>query len=380
MIRRTIYFLLVTIVFGVIGGGVAMWSFNIKPKFLEEVILKAPRPAETVSAEPAKEEAWEPEIAAIGTITEKNGINITPQVGGVVREVFFESGQSVKKGDKIITFDIDTEEAQLKSAEAQLANAEMELARRQKVFKKGFAAKADIDTLRTARDTAAAEVERLKAVIAQKSIYAPWSGRLGFKDVAPGKYVAPGQTVVWLQSVDPVFVDFPVTEAEFATIKTGQPIEAMVNAYEDRTFTGKIVMTDAKMAQESRSIMIRAELANGDGALVPGMYANVKVTVGTPEKVVTVPQTAVTFSLYGDSVFVVVPAKKPDPNAKEKELEVERRFVKTGRVRDSRIAIVSGLASGDQVVTAGQNKIDQGSKVKIDNSIALNPVKGPVIQ
>jgi membrane fusion protein, multidrug efflux system len=380
VIRRIIYFFIVTLVFGAIGGGVAMWSFDIKPKFLAQAILGSPRPPETVSAEKAKEEAWRPEIAAIGSINAVNGIDIAPQVGGVVKEIFFESGQDVKKGDKIIALDTDTEAAELKSAQARLDNAAIELARRQKVFNKGFAAKADIDTLRTAKDTAAAEVERLTAVIAQKSIYAPWDGRLGFKDVSPGKYVAAGQPVVWLQSVDPVYVDFAVTEAEFAHVKTGQPVDAKVNAYPDRGFAGEIVMTDAKMAQESRSIMIRAKLANEDGALLPGMYANVKVTTGEPEKVVTVPQTAVTFSLYGDSVFVVVPAKKTDANAKENELQIERRFVKTGGVRKGRIAIVSGLATGDQVVTAGQNKIDQGTKVKIDNSIALNPVTGPVIQ
>jgi membrane fusion protein, multidrug efflux system len=380
MIRRVIYFLLVTIVLGGLGGMIGWYAFAWKPKMLADAILGSPRPAETVSAEKAKEEAWEPEIASIGSITAVNGIDITPQVGGVVKEVFFESGQDVKKGAKIIALDIDTEAAELKSAQARLDNAAIELARRQKVFNKGFAAKADIDTLRTAKDTAAAEVERLKAVIAQKSIYAPWDGRLGFKDVSPGKYVAPGQAVVFLRSVDPVYVDFSVTEAEFARVKTGQPVDAKVNAYPDRGFTGDIVMTDAKMAQESRSIVIRAKLENKDGALVPGMYANVKVVIGEPEKVVTVLQTAVTFSLYGDSVFVVVPAKKADPKAKDDELQIERRFVKTGGVRGGRISIVSGVTTGDQVVTAGQNKIDQGSKVKIDNSIALNPITGPVIQ
>jgi membrane fusion protein (multidrug efflux system) len=380
MFRRFIYFFIVMLVLGGLGGLIWYYAFEFKPKMLAEVILGSPRPAETVSAEAAKEEAWQPEIASIGSINPVNGIDIAPQVGGVVKQVFFESGKDVKKGDKIVELDTDTEVAQLKSAEAQLANAKTELARRQKVFNKGFAAKADIDTLRTARDTAEAEVERLKAVIAQKSIYAPWDGRLGFKDVAPGKYVAPGQPVVWLQSVHPVYVDFAVTEAEFARIKTGQPVEAKVNAYPDRGFSGEIVMTDAKMAQESRSITIRATLENKDGALVPGMYANVKIVVGEPEKVVTVPQTAVTFSLYGDSVFVVVPAKKADPKAKDDELAIERRFVKTGGVRAGRIAITSGVTTGDRVVTAGHNKIDQGSKVKIDNSIALSPVAGTVLQ
>jgi membrane fusion protein (multidrug efflux system) len=380
MLRRTIYFLIVALVLGGVGGFIGWYAFQFKPKMLAEVILGSPQPPQTVSAEKAKEEAWEPQITAIGSINAVNGIDITPQVGGIVEAVHFRSGQDVKKGDKIIELDADTELAELKSAEARLTNANTELARREKVFNQGFAAKADIDTLRTTRDTAAAEVERLKAVIAQKSIYAPWDGRLGFKDVAVGKYVAPGQPVVWLQSVDPVYVDFAVTEIEFARIRTGQMIEAKINAYPGRPFVGTVVMTDAKMAQESRTILIRATIENKDGALVPGMYANVTVVVGEPQKVVTVPQTAVTFSLYGDSVFVVVPAKKSDPKAKDDELSIERRFVKTGGVRGGRIEIVSGVTTGDEVVIAGQNKIDHGSKVKIDNTIALNPGSGTVLQ
>jgi RND family efflux transporter MFP subunit len=380
MIRRTIYFLLVAIVLGGLGAAIGWYAFEFKPKMLAEVILGSPQPPQTISAEPAKQEAWEPQVTAIGSITAVNGIDITPQVGGVVEEVFFESGQDVRKGDRIIQLDTATETAEIKAAEVRLANAQTELARRQKVFNKGFAAKADIDTLRATRDAAAAEVERLKAVIAQKAIFAPWDGRLGFKDVAVGKYVAPGQPVVWLQSVDPVYVDFAVTEADFARVKKGQPVTAKVNAYPDREFAGEIIMTDAKMAQESRSIVIRAALKNPDGALVPGMYANVAVTVGEPLQVVTIPQTAVTYSLYGDTVFVVVPAKKTDPKAMDDELAIERRFVKAGKVKDGRVAIADGVALGEQVVIAGQNKIDQGSKVKIDNSIALNPTAGPVIQ
>jgi membrane fusion protein (multidrug efflux system) len=380
MIRRTIYFLLVAIVLGGLGAAIGWYAFEFKPKMLAEVILGSPQPAQTVSAELAKQEAWDPRITAIGSITAVNGIDIAPQVGGVVEEVYFKSGQDVKKGDKIIELDTDTEKAELKSAEARLSNARIELDRRQKIFNKGFAAKADIDTLRTTRDTATAEVERLKAVIAQKSIFAPWDGRLGFKDVSVGKYVAPGMPVVWLQTVDPVYVDFAVTETEFARIKQGQPVMAKVDAYPDREFAGEVIMTEAKMSQESRSILIRASLRNPDGALVPGMYANVTVTVGEPQQVVTIPQTAVTYSLYGDTVFVVMPAKKSDPKAKDDELQIERRFVKAGKVRDGRVAIEDGIALGDQVVIAGQNKIDQGSKVKIDNSIALNPVTGPVIQ
>lgn len=380
MLRRIVYFVLVTVLLGGLGAGIAYYAFDFKPKFLAQVILSAPQPPQTISAEAARTDAWAPEIAAIGSLTAVDSIDVTPQVGGVIKEVLFESGQQVKKGGRIVVFDTDTEEAELRSAEAQLVNATDEFNRRSAVFKKGYAAKSDIEALRTQRDTAQATVDRLKAVIAQKDIYAPWDGRLGFKHVSPGQYLAPGQAIVSLQSIDPIFADFTVTEAELGRIKEGQPVEARFDAFPDQVFQGKVALTDVKITEASRSIMVRAEIANPDRKLLPGMYANVKVIVGEPQTVTTVPQTAVTFSLYGDNVLVVVPAKKPDPNAKEPELEIERRFVKTGDVKAGRVEILSGVKAGDQVVIAGQNKIDQGSKVKIDNSIALNRTEGPVIQ
>jgi membrane fusion protein (multidrug efflux system) len=372
MLRRIIYFFLVIVLLGGLGGAIAWYAFDFKPKMIAGFIQAAPKPVETISAEEARQDRWEPQIGAIGTLTAVNGIDVAPQVGGVVRELLFDSGDLVKKGQKLIQLDTDTEEADLTNFRVQLANAEIELDRREKVFKKGFASKADLDTARTARDQLLANVQRTEALIAQKSLYAPWDGRLGLRDVAVGKYVAAGQNVVWMQSVDPIFADFTVTEADFGKIKIGQEVSAKVSTYPGEAFKGKVRTTDARVSESSRMVTVRAEMENPDGRLVPGMYADVTVTVGEPEPVVTIAQTAVTYSLYGDSVFAVIKAKNPDPNAKEPDLEVERRFVKLGRVRDGRVNVIDGVKPGDQVVIAGQNKVDQGSKVRIDNSIALN--------
>lgn len=372
MLRRIIYLLLVLIIFGGLGGAIAYYAFDFKPKMIAGFIKAAPKPVETISAEEVRQDQWEPLVAAIGTLTAVNGIEMAPQVGGVVKELSFDSGDLVKKGQKLIQLDTDTEEADLKNSKVQLENAQTELDRRQKVFDKGFAAKADLDTAKMLRDRLQADIERTQALIAQKSIYAPWDGRLGLRDVAVGKYVAAGQTLIWLQSVDPIYADFTVTESDFGRIKAGQKVTAKFSAYPNDSFPGEVTTTDARVSAASRMITVRAKIANSDGRLVPGMYADVTVTVGEPQLVVTIPQTAVTYSLYGDSVFAVVKAKAPDPKAKEPELEIERRFVKLGIVRDGRVNVVDGVKPGDQVVVAGQNKIDQGSKVRIDNSIALN--------
>ena len=380
MIRRIIYFLVVTVLLGGLAGGIAWYAFDFKPKFLAQVILGSPRPAETVSAEAARADTWQPYIAGIGTLTAVEGIDITPQVDGVVKQINFESGQDVKTGQLLVTLNFDTETAELRGLTAQINNAEEEFQRRSLLLTKGVVAKTEVDLLRMRRDSLQANIDRLRAVIAQKSIYAPWDGRLGLREISIGSYVAPGQKIVWLQKIDSVYADFSVTEADYARIKQGLPVTALFNSWPDQTFKGEIVTTGGRMSEAARMITVRAKLANPEAKLLPGMYANVLVDAGLPEAVVTVPQTAVTFSLYGDNVLVVVPANKLDPQAKAGELAIERRFIKAGQVRDGRVEIVSGLAPGDQVVTGGQNKVDQGSKVVINNSVALKATDSSTMQ
>lgn len=380
MIRRTIYFLLTTLLLGGLAAGIYYWSFIGLPTMIETAIKSSPQPVQTVSAEEAKTETWQPEITAIGTVTASEGIDIAPQVGGVVTEVLFDSGTDVKKGDKLVQLDTATDEAELKNFKAQLDNAQREIARTQKLSSRGYAPKADLDNLRSTRDQVLASIERIEALIAQKSVYAPWDGRLGLRSVSVGSYVAPGQKVVWLQKVEPVYVDFTVAEEDYGRISDGQKVTARVTAWPDQAFTGAVKTTDAKMSEASRMITVRAAFDNPDGKLVPGMYANVAVESGDPQNVVTVPQTAVTYTLYGDNVFVVVKAKQPDPNNKDEQLEIERRFVKAGGMRNGRVQIAEGLKPGDRVVTAGHNKIDQGSKVRVDNTVALRESESATIQ
>ena len=372
MIRRILYILLSTVILGGLGTGIYYWSHIGLPALIADAVMNSPRPPQTVSAEEARTDTWQPQIAGIGTLTAFEGIDITPQVGGVVKEINFESGQDVKKGTLLVKLDFATEEADMRSLTAQLVNAETELARKSALAKKGLSPRSELDDLRTTRDTLQASIERLRAVVAQKFIYAPWDGRVGLKDIALGSFLAPGQKIVWLQKIDPIYADFNVTEADYGRIAEGQKILANFNAYPGQSFEGKIVTTDARMSDSSRSIKVRAEIANPQAKLVPGMYADVLVESGTPAQVVTVPQTAVTFSLYGDNVFVVTSAKAKDKDGKEAdELVIERRFIKVGAIRDGRVAIETGIKPGDKVVTAGHNKIDQGSKVVIDNSVAL---------
>jgi membrane fusion protein (multidrug efflux system) len=240
---------------------------------------------------------------------------------------------------------------------------------------------ANLDTARAKRETAQAAVKRIQAVIAQKRIVSPFAGRLGIRKVEKGQYVSAGMPLVSLQALNPIRVDFPMPEQQIGKLRVGQPIELTVDAFPNQVFGGEIQSLDARVAQDTRTLLVRGLLPNPERKLLPGMFANVTVLVGDASDVVTVPRTAVTYSLYGDSVYIVKPAPAKDGKVAsasasdqppEPALVVERRYVRTGQVREDRVAIVFGLAKGEEVVTTGQLKLNPGASIRIDNTQPLH--------
>jgi membrane fusion protein (multidrug efflux system) len=238
----------------------------------------------------------------------------------------------------------------------------------------------------------------MEAIITQKTITAPFAGRLGLRHVEKGQYVSAGQALVWLQSLDPIWVDFPVPEVSVGKFTKGSAIELTADAYPGELFKGEVESFDAKLSQDARMLVVRARVPNPDRKLLPGMFANVAVLAGSAKDVVTVPRTAVTYGLYGDSVWVVkesapepAPAPTPTPTAAaepvvtpaaadaaptnaipaEPKLTVDRRFVRVGPTEDDKVAILEGVQVGEQVVTSGQLKLQPGATIKVDNSSAL---------
>jgi membrane fusion protein (multidrug efflux system) len=210
------------------------------------------------------------------------------------------------------------------------------------------------------------------------------SGRLGIRKVERGQYVSPGMTLVTLQALDPMRADFPLPEQAIGKLRVGQQIEVAVDAYPAKVFRGTIESLDARVAQDTRTLLVRGSLPNPQRKLLPGMFANVTILVGNPRPVVTVPRTAVTYSLYGDSLYVVTAAPEEKDKDKgsagqaaassaggERKLIAERRFVKTGQARDDRVAITSGIQAGDEVVTTGQLKLNPGAAIRLDNAQPL---------
>jgi membrane fusion protein (multidrug efflux system) len=369
-------------------GTLAMWNFVWKPDMIKGFISAQVPPPATVTSEKARTEEWVEQLTSIGTLFSSHGVDVTSQVAGIVTEVHVASGSDVQQGTTLVQLDISVELADLASAKAVLAEAEVAFQRQFNLSAKQVTSEASVDTARTKRDTALAAVSKIEAVIAQKTIKAPVSGRLGIRKVERGQYVTPGMTLVTVQQLDPIRADFPMPEQAIGKLKVGQTIEIAVDAFPAKVFKGTIESLDARVAQDTRTLLVRGSLPNQSAKLLPGMFANVTVLVGNPRPVVTIPRTAVNYSLYGDSVYVVkaagtsvesTSAGAPDspgqgtaaPGAGERKLMAERRFVKTGQARDDRVAIVQGLKAGEEVVTTGQLKLNPGATIRIDNAQPL---------
>ena len=378
MIKR---FLIAAILVALFLGGIGYFNFVFKPQMIAGFMAKVKPPPASVTAEHAGTKEWIDRVHSIGTLIAIQGIDVSSEVAGIVKEYYFDSGKDVEKGAKLVELNTSVEEADLVRNRAVLLEANADLGRQNSLVKKGNVSQAVVDTTISKRDTAAAAVQRVEAVIAQKNITAPFAGRLGLRRMEKGQYVKAGDPLVWLQSLDPIWIDFPVPESELGKLKVGSPIELTVGAYPGQTFKGEIEALDARVAQDSRTLMVRGRLPNADHRLLPGMFADVAVLEGAPKRLVTLPRTAVTYGLYGDGVWVVKEDPTPDQKtasvgevaASQPQLTVERRFVRVGQSRGDDVAILEGVKEGEQVVTSGQLKLHPDAPVRIDNSQPLTP-------
>ncbi len=377
-------FLITGAVIVVLLGGLAYFQFVFKPNMIRSFLSQMKPPPATVTAETARTEKWVERLASIGTLVAFQGVDVASQVAGVITEIALESGENVEQGGKLVQLDIAVELADLASARAALQEAEVAYQRQEELMQKRVTSEANLDTARAKRDTTTAAMKRIEAIIAQKAILAPFSGRLGIRKVNKGQYVSAGMALVSLQALDPIRVDFPMPEQSIGKLRVGQTIELTVDAMPGQVFKGTVETLDARVATDTRTLLVRGTLPNKERKLLPGMFANVTVLVGEPADVVTVPRTAVTYSLYGDSLYVVkseaagsgqAPAAAAAGQPAEPVLTAERRFVKTGPMREDRVAIISGVSAGEQVIATGQLKLNPGAGIRIDNAQPLKPVE-----
>jgi membrane fusion protein (multidrug efflux system) len=341
-----------------------------------------PKPKLTVSTTVAEPMTWKPDIQAIGTVSARSGVNLTVEVAGVVRQIAFHSNEKVKTGQLLVQLENAVQRANLEAEKAQAALDQQNLERAIELQRRQVGPQSNVQQAQAAASASAAQVDSLKAVLDQKRLTAPFNGTIGIPQIDIGQYLSPGDVVATLQDLDTMRVDFTVPEQQLPDLKIGQPVRLGLTD-ETIKFDGKIIGIDPKVDPSTRLVSVRAEISNSNGGLTPGQFAQVRVELPAEDNIIALPETALTTSLYGDYVYVVVPADKDgkattgkvDPNDKNQNLLARQVFVKIGRQSQGRIEIKEGVKPGDVVVNAGQNRLTNGAAVTIDNSVEPSQVK-----
>ncbi|HXZ25384.1 MAG TPA: efflux RND transporter periplasmic adaptor subunit [Nitrospiria bacterium] len=375
MAKRMIVMLLtVGLLFGAIFGFQAFKAMKIK-----EFLASQKMPPSKVTAMKAELQDWQPKLEAVGSLRAVHGVDVTSEIAGLVREIRFTSGDETAEGQLLVQLNADSDLAQLRALEAAVELARTVYERDQAQFKIQAVSQAVIDADTADLKSKEALAAEQKAIVEKKGIRAPFAGRLGINAVNLGQYINPGDKIVTLQSLDPIYADFTLPQQQLARLKIGQAVTAVTDAWPGRPFAGTITAINPKVDPETRNIQLEATLANPKHLLLPGMYASVAVEAGQPVSYLTLPQTAVSYNPYGDSVFVVEEGKGPDGKPL---LTARQTFVTVGETRGDQVAVVEGVKPGAMVVTSGQLKLKNGSPVIIDNSIVPgnNPAPAPVDQ
>jgi membrane fusion protein (multidrug efflux system) len=324
-------------------------------------------PPESVSTARVQEYDWRATKPAIGTLVAVRAVTVGAELPGTIREVHFDSGAFVRRGALLVKLDTSAEEAQLASAEAEAALAKINLDRARSLRAGEANAPADLDTNVARAKQANAAVAGLQATIAKKTIRAPFDGRVAIRQVELGQVVSPGTPIASIQSVDPIYAEFWLGQQALAEVKAGQPARLRTDTFPGSTWDGAITTVNTEVDVATRNVRVRATFANEDGRLRPGMFANVEVLSREVRPVLTIPATAVLYAPFGDSVFVV--EEKKDESGKA-TLVARQKFVRLGERRGDLVAVASGLATGDTVVSAGAFKLRNGVAVVVKNDLA----------
>lgn len=323
-------------------------------------------PPQTVATVTAETTPWQPALNSVGSIVAINGANLSAEIDGIVDTIDFKSGEDVKAGQLLLTLRPNNDPAVLAQLQATAALDAINYQRDLNQFHADAVSQATVDTDRATLASATAQVQAQQALIAEKQVKAPFAGRLGIRLVDVGQYLAAGTAIVTLQQLNPLFIDFYLPQQALSQISVGQPVAIGIDAYPDQTFKGSISAINSAVDITTRTVQVRATLQNDTLLLRPGMFGTVNVSIGQPQDLVTLPLTAIAYNSYGDTVFIVTRGK--DASGRD-ELIANQVFVTLGNTRGDQVAVLSGVAAGDEVVNAGQLKLKNGSIVLINNSI-----------
>jgi len=359
--RTWLRYLVVLLLIGLVAGGLFKFQ-QFKAGILKQVVANIRSEIPTVATATATMQPWQSSLTATGTARASNGADLAAEIGGVVDQIAFESGQTVAAGTVLLRLRPNDDAAKLAQLQASADLASVTLQRDQKQLAAHGVAQATVDSDEATLKIDRAQVAAQQAIMAEKVVRAPFAGRLGVRQVDLGQFLSAGTTIVTLQQLDPMFVDFYLPQQALGQIANGQTAEVTTDSWPGKTFQGKIVAVNPKVDATSR--------------MLPGMFVNVSIATGEPKSLVTIPAAAVAYNPYGSLVYVVQMEK--DAQGKDQQL-VRQQFVTTGASRGDQVSILKGVAVNDQVVTAGQLKLHNGSIVKIDNTVqpADNPAPVP---
>ncbi|MFK0313639.1 efflux RND transporter periplasmic adaptor subunit [Pseudomonas sp. NPDC090233] len=377
MLRRRMLIMLAVVLLIVLALG-GYKAFSI---YQQIQMFTAPKPPITVAAALAEERQWQQRLPAVGSLKASQGVELSLEVEGTVKSLHFDSGQKVKVGQLLLQLNDDQETALLGTAQADLGLAKVDFGRGSQLVGDSAISRGEYDRLTAQYRRNQAVVEQLKASKTKKSISAPFSGTIGIRQVDVGDYLAAGTVIATLQDLSSLYVDFNVPEQALPQLSLGQQVLVQVAAYPGQTFPASLSAINPKIEESTRNLLVRATLANPDGKLLPGMFANLLVLLPDPRPQVVVPESAITYTLYGNSVYVATAKKDKDGNPErddkgQPQLSAEQRSVQTGERRDGVVVVSKGLTAGEQVVTAGQLKLTPGAAIRIGQDTALKPEAG----
>jgi membrane fusion protein, multidrug efflux system len=363
MIKRM---LIMLVLVGVVLGSVFGFKTFVDGKVKEFMAGMGNQP-QTVSTTKATLSDWQPQLEAVGSMRAVNGADLSLEVPGVVEELNFQSGDDVEQGRLLLRLRDEDEVAKLKSLQAVAELSQITYERDVKQLAAKAIAQAIVDNDAANLRNNRALVDQQKAIVDKKTLRAPFTGHLGVRQVDRGQYLAAGTVIVTLQALDPIYVDFLLPQQSLDKIKVGQPAKIRVDTYPDKIFAGKITAINPKVEASSRNVQVRATLANPERKLLPGTFATVDIDVGSVQRLITLPQTAISYNPYGNLVYVVDDKGK---GADGKPTLVARQtFVTTGATRGDQVSVLKGIKEGDTIVTGGQMKLRNGIPLTINNTV-----------
>ncbi|SDX13197.1 efflux RND transporter periplasmic adaptor subunit [Roseicitreum antarcticum] len=366
MVKRLI---IAVVLLGLIGGGLV--GFNLfRDKMITDIFANMPVQPLPVSTTTATEGPWQPTINGIGTVNAGQGVDLSVEAAGIITEVLFTANSRVEQGDLLLRLDDVAQRSDLAVAQSQQELDTLNLERARELQSRGIGTSATLDANQAAARTSAAQVERAMALIEQRQLIAPFSGTIGLPRIDLGQYVQPGSIITTLQDLDDMRVDFSLPEQQLPDLFIGQKLTVRADGSPD-SFAGEITGIDPRVNAASRMVAVRGSIANPGGQLTPGQFVRIRIDLPREEGVIALPQTAVVTSLYGDYVYAVRP-REDDSEV----LEARQIFVDPGRRVEGRVEVRRGVAAGDIVVTAGQNRLTNGGPVLLSNAEDPQPEPG----